>query len=48
VVRFALEQIGYGVLAAPLRDRVLDFAEEEGELLNLAVFFGVVADLAEM
>jgi NhaP-type Na+/H+ or K+/H+ antiporter len=28
-----------GMTAAPLRDRVLDFAEEEGELLNLAVFF---------
>jgi NhaP-type Na+/H+ or K+/H+ antiporter len=28
-----------GVAAGSLRERVLDFAEEEGQLLNLAVFF---------
>ena len=28
-----------GMAAGDLRERVLDFAEEEGELLNLAVFF---------
>jgi NhaP-type Na+/H+ or K+/H+ antiporter len=30
---------GAGMAAGPLRERVLDFAEEEGQLLNLAVFF---------
>ena len=37
-----------GVAAGALRERVLDFAEEEGELLNLAVFFifGVFAAAA--
>ena len=28
-----------GMMAGALRERLLDFAEEEGELLNLAVFF---------
>jgi NhaP-type Na+/H+ or K+/H+ antiporter len=28
-----------GMAAGPLRERLLDFAEEEGELLNLSVFF---------
>jgi len=28
-----------GIAAASLRERLLDFAEEEGQLLNLAVFF---------
>jgi sodium/hydrogen antiporter len=28
-----------GMAAGPLRERLLDFAEEEGQLLNLAVFF---------
>jgi NhaP-type Na+/H+ or K+/H+ antiporter len=28
-----------GMAAGPLRERALDFAEEEGQLLNLAVFF---------
>jgi NhaP-type Na+/H+ or K+/H+ antiporter len=34
-----------GMVAGPMRERLLDFAEEEGELLNLAVFviFGIFA-----
>jgi NhaP-type Na+/H+ or K+/H+ antiporter len=28
-----------GLTAGPMRDRVLDFAEDDGEVLNLAVFF---------